>query len=102
MAATKKNYQIPFDEKGNMLSYDYGAHDYKDPYEFTDTLTYVGYGRGRSAAHFYFKDSKNKTYNMFISDFDDLIKTGKFSSGTITATFTFVKKGQNFGIQLVK
>jgi hypothetical protein len=93
MPTTKKGYQIPFDAHGNMLSYaGYGVTTYKDPYVFTDTLTYTGYGRGRSAAHFYFEDTKGHTYSMFMSDFDDMVKSKKFNGGSITGTFTFVKK----------
>lgn len=46
-------------------------------------------------------DLEGKTYNMMISDFDDLLRSGKQEKEGWYATFTFIKKGTSYGIQLV-
>lgn len=98
---SKINYKIPFDAKGNQLDYDgYGVNDLKDNFEFSDTLTFRHYGRGRSSITFIMERASNgKTVSMFVSDFADIID--KMSHGSVTGTFTFAKKGQNFGCKMV-
>lgn len=94
-------YQIPF-RNGNLQSYPYNPDEWRDNYVFEDTLIYKGYGRGRSSVTFYFDDSNGNTYEMFISDFDDLFrKLGGFTGLTISGKWTFVKKGKNYGIKAV-
>jgi hypothetical protein len=99
--ASKKNYQIPFNVKGDLMSYEYHGAIMKDNFEFSDTLTYNGYGRGRSAASLYFTDAKGITYSMFLSDFDDLMKTKKLIGDQVSGKWTFVKKGSNYGIKFL-
>lgn len=99
----KKEIKIPFLD-GNLLRYEYPHHhdkiEYKDNYEFKDKLAYTGYGRGRSAAYFRFTSLRNKkTYYMFMTDMDDCIPL--MMHGMIEGTFTFTKRGKNFGIKLV-
>lgn len=95
---TKKGqYQIPFDTKGNQLSYvdTYWGRDaiMKDNYEFEDTLVYSGYGRGRSSVTMDFKSKTDeKNYSMFISDFDSVVS--EMVNGEVKGKFTFVKKGK--------
>lgn len=73
----------------------------RDVYVFEDVLTYTGYGKGRSAVHFNFKDSAGRRYNMFISEFSDLIQRHTLKSGvTPKLRWTFVKKGLNYSIKL--
>lgn len=64
-------------------------------------LYYDGYGRGRSAVTFYWTDEQGHRYPMFIKDFDDMIMridTIKPAKGI----FTYVKRGKNYGIKLVR
>ena len=64
-------------------------------------LYYVGHTRGRSAVTFYWKDANGHGYPMFIKDFEDMmlrIDTIKPAKGI----FTYVKRGQNYGIKLVR
>ena len=106
----KGDYKIPFDDEGNQLDYESfrrnpstGAYEpvgSKDNFEFTDTLTFQGYDRGRSSVTFQMKRfSTNTTVSMFISDFSEIVN--KMNHGAITGTFTFVKKGQNYGCKMV-
>ena len=70
-------------------------------YVFEDVLTYIGYGKGRSAVHFQFEDSQKRRYNMFISEFSDLVKSHPLKKGvTPKLHWTFCKKGSNYSIKL--
>lgn len=73
----------------------------RDVYVFEDVLSYVGYGKGRSAVHFTFEDSQKRRYNMFISEFSELVNTQYLECGiTPKLRWTFVKKGSNYSIKL--
>ena len=102
-------YQIPFDENGNQLSYPatwmngYCNKDYefKDNFEFEDSICFVKFQRGRSSTIAKFHRLNTNTYiTAFISDMKDLITNMKY--GQIDGRFTFVKKGQNYGFKLIK
>lgn len=102
---SKKSYQIPFDEQtGNMLSYPEVWKDieWKDVYEFADTLTYFGYGRGMSSIVLFFKDSKGIEYPMFISDFHDVMILSGMNDNRVSGKWTFCKRGQNYGLKMVQ
>lgn len=82
---------------------------YKPNYVFEDTLVFVGYVRGCSAARIQFTaESNGAKYEMFLSDFEDAMMhsrieyTDEKQTGIrISGNFTFVKKGQNFGVRKV-
>lgn len=103
MAAKKGLYQIPFDHKGNQLSYPESywrngtmiENDWVDNFEFVDTLTYDDYSTGRSSIGFNMKRTDGTLVNVFISDFSKMIPL--MSRGQITGRFTFVKKGSSYG-----
>ena len=65
------------------------------------TLSYAGYTRGRSAVTFYWRDEHGHIYPMFIKDFDDLLLR-HIGTTNIHAVFTYVKRGQNYGIKLLE
>lgn len=98
------DYLIPFDKFGNQLDYeDHYPHGLElvPNFEFEDTLTFKTYGRGRSSVTFTFiRKSNGKTVSFFVSDMCDAIPC--MTNGAITAKFTFIKKGSNFGCKLVK
>ena len=99
---TKAAYQIPFDSKGNMLTYVGGWEQpvWKDNYEWEDNLEYETFGRGRSAVHIYFKSLiTGKKYIMFMTDFHDIVKD--MVTGRISGTFTYQKRGANYGMRRV-
>ena len=101
MSKKTGQYPIPFDGDGNLLSYPYGTEEWRDNYVFEDTLTYVTYYRGRSSVTIGFKDSNGCSYEMFISDFDELITSKGLFGKSVRGKWTFVKKGQNYGIKAV-
>lgn len=97
----KGNYEIPFDEAGNQLDYPaYRTVHWQANHSFEDTLTYQHYGRGRSAVTFVFTRADGRKVTMFVSDLDDIVR--HMVNGKITGQFTFIKRGQNYGCQLVK
>lgn len=65
------------------------------------TLHYKGYGRGRSAVTFYWVDQNEHEYPMFIKDVDELLKLDMGTS-SVHAVFTYVKRGQNYGIKFLR
>ncbi len=73
----------------------------KDVYTFSDTMTITNYARGRSSAQFRLTDSQGKTYCMFLSDAFDMISRTNILKGKVSGSWTFVKKGANYGIQFV-
>lgn len=123
-------YLIPFDQDGNMLTYDLrdteckalaliGEYDcivvkpeyannlvksifWCKVYEFTDTLTYVGYTKGRSACNIVFTNSQGKKYYMFMSEFDKLLNKCGLNKNKAAGTFSFVKRGANYSLAFVK
>jgi len=76
---------------------------------FSDVLTFKGYGRGRSSAVFYFHSNKfNAQVQMFMSDMTGILQNYLGESAVtsqgplmLKGHFTFVKKGQNYGIKYV-
>lgn len=106
------DYQIPFDREGNQQHYPevwyvgvYPNHKADGPHwrenePFDDKLTYVGYRRGRSAAYFAFRRTNGNTVTMFLKDFEAVVPL--MQCGQIDARFRFVKRGQNYGVQLMR
>jgi hypothetical protein len=69
-----------------------------DNIPFTDTLKYSTYYKGRSAAGIVFENKDGRVFNVFMSDFDDMMPF--IVRGEITDTFIYCKKGMNYGLQL--
>lgn len=107
----KKEYKIPFEQNGNLLSYvGYGGNtyfDYKvkqqlpivweDNQVFQDSFEYAGYSQGRSSCHIYLKSTvNNRKHFVLLSDFDRIMKKGWMNNNIISGKFTFAKRGANF------
>ena len=103
---------MPWDRKapyevasGDLLHYPYtykvGGFVWKDVVEFSDTLEYQTYDRGRSAAYFWFVSLAGPRYPMFLTDLDKVMKHMS-SGGRVTGDWTITKRGQNFGVTLLK
>ena len=65
------------------------------------TLHYKGFGRGRSAVTFYWVDDDGHKYPMFIKDVDELLRQD-IGASSIHAIFTYVKRGNNYGIKFLR
>ena len=92
---------------GGYTHYDYGKQayvhvpdptvEYRDNWEFEDTITFKKFGQGRSAIYMV-ADSKNwpgRTYDIFLSDVTRLMPL--LVKGVYTGRFTHCKRGQNYG-----
>lgn len=103
MKRDKKLIQVPFDKDGNQLHYpEYNTKEYKDNYVFDDKLEFRYFCRGRSAAYALFKSTNIndcRQYTMFLTDLEQIMH--KMTNGVISGKFTFVKRGQNFGVSLI-
>lgn len=101
-----KNPHVPVDSHGNMKDWygHYGANNTQQWEPFpprTLTLTLDSYSRGQSSAKYWWKDDQGRRYPMFLKDLLDLIQNETLINGQVTATFTAVKRGQNYGIKRV-
>ncbi|WP_315782338.1 hypothetical protein [Bradyrhizobium sp. SZCCHNPS1003] len=99
----KGDYKIPFDKDGNQQhcadSWTSGL-EWRDNVPFVATLTYAGYSRGRSAANFDFRDHNGKLVVVFLKDFEAMVT--HLVNGSVTGSFKFIKRGQNYGCQLIE
>ncbi len=104
----KKVIQVVF-QKGTkqMLPYihswnDLTKYDVINNYEFTETLKFNCICLGRSAVNIHWVDANGIVYYMFMKDFVHLMgEIPLIDHGKVTAKFTFVKRGANYGIKLV-
>lgn len=114
MSRERYNGEVPIGEDGNMQSYPLPSH-LRNPYPngpryirvgpemrhlppFEATLKVVDYVRGQSAMRVIVEDTTTgMRYPMFLSDIFEYLK-----GVDITATWRPVKKGQNYGIQVVR
>lgn len=103
MASKKGNYPIPFNSAGDQMHYPEPLWAggkrvdpvMKDNFVFEDTLTFLTYSRGRSAAYFEFTRRDGKKVCFFMKDFSDMVP--HMVNGLVTGKFTFTKRGQNYG-----
>lgn len=98
----KGEYKIPFDAAGNQLTYDDGlVARWKDNFNFVDTLVLEGMERGRSAANFtFYRQSTGTRVVVFMKDMLTMFRHAR--DGRVSGTFTFCKRGSNYGCQFVK
>jgi hypothetical protein len=100
----KGQYQIPFDKDGNLMGYpeEWRGIEWRDNYQFTDTLKLDHYYRGRSAAGLYMASAiTGHRYQMFLRDFEDLINNTVIDHGVVSGRWTFTKRGANYGIVFI-
>jgi len=106
----KKELEIPY-FKGKPQYWQGDRNDEMRPNTpFTETLKFLTYSRGNSSAKLIFVKLKDYPkfekdhfydgiqYEVFMTDIKDIIN--KMVNGIIEAEFMFVKRGQNFGIQI--
>ena len=84
------------------ISYDENKIEvWKPNKEVELTLHYKGFSRGRSAVTFYWVDDDGHKYPMFIKDVDELLRQD-IGASSIHAIFTYVKRGNNYGIKFLR
>ena len=96
-------YPIPFRD-GNLCHYPSWPtepNEWKENFSFTAELTFQGYRRGRSAAYMQLKAlATGPVYPMLLTHFADVVHGYKLLRGKVSATWTFCKCGQNYGLCL--
>jgi len=79
-----------------------GELSWKDNYVFSDTLKFIGKGKGYKNLCFEFEDSLDRRYQMFLNDFCEMVNDVVIEQGEVEGKWTFVKRDYEFGIKLVK
>lgn len=92
---------------GDLLSYAWGnpgddgaslsPTEWRQNEEFTATLRFDCFERGRSAAHAIFRDDDGHRFPMFLRELAELMTKEEFRAGKIHGRFIVVKRGANYG-----
>lgn len=73
--------------------------EWRENFTFCEALVFDHFERGRSAAHAIFKDRDGRKYQMFLTDLENALKGLAVFRGKIEGvTWTFTKRGRNYGI----
>jgi len=115
---TKKigTYRIPFDTSDNQLHYagreppanpdpDDVDKDvtWKKNCQFHDTLKVEGMYSGQTAKYLrVVSTTTGHHYTMFVRDVIDVLLHATVDKGEMTATWTFTKRGANFGVAVLE
>jgi hypothetical protein len=102
---------IPFDSQGDPLFYyanymDRSRYTWKENYEWFDYIQIRGFNRGRSAANFSALGlGTGLKYTLFMTDLLAALTKAGAKPGelgpVLEGTWTFCKRGANFGVKLV-
>lgn len=100
----RASIEVPYDEQGNLLHHrSYLVSEWRPIEPFTVPLQYRTYHRGYSAAYFELSDPDGRTYPVFLTDMDAILRTLDLADGrTPAATWTPYKRGVNYGIKLLE
>ena len=96
------DYKIPFDRSGNQLHYAWQNSrdiEWVDNFKFRDNLRISAMRSGRSAKYTIWRDNRGHTYTMFVSDLIEMMKKCTAQNGSVVGSWTFVKRGQNYGLK---
>lgn len=99
----KGNYKIPF-LKGVPQVYVHphvtSGVDWRENTPFVASLVFDRFTRGRSAARAVFRhETTGVPYEMFLTDLEDAMTY--MTEGKLHGRFEFVKRGSNYGVQLL-
>lgn len=92
------------DGRDELLSYaGYGTVEWRPNNEFHAELEIVNVSRGRSSVVFNYRDVKTGTiYPLFASSIEDVLRRATVRNGRVSGYWWVVKKGQNYGLELVE
>lgn len=95
--------KIPFDHRGQQGFPEDYYPDFKqlDNHIFYGTMYLEGSSRGRSSVKLIFKGDGDLKYEMFLTNFLELVKNMDVSKG-VTGYWAFLKKGLNYGLTYIK
>lgn len=105
----KQSWKMHF-YKGKPCTWEHDPYDEeRENYVFTADLYIGGYERGCSSSVMILIPYKDKDkerwdrktkYQVFMSDIEDIIK--EMVKGRVQGSFTWAKKGSNYGLKIVK
>lgn len=110
-------YKVPFDFEGNQLHYPGTLWDrnkdggrggnaeciWKENQAFTDTLKVEGMHAGQSAKYLtVVSTTTGHHYTVFVRDVIDVLLNATVNKGEMTATWTFTKRGANYGVAVLE
>jgi hypothetical protein len=95
----KGQYKVPFTPGKGMARY---GNAEVDNYVFSEVLgiDFITTTRSSAIVHLVSVITENR-YTMFVTEFNELLRAKKFKNGCINGSFTFVKRGNSFGIRLL-
>lgn len=104
-----QQFKVVFNNAGdlcqNIYPWMYQSSDYKceDNVYFLDSFEYTGYyGASGGNSHIIFKSTNSgRIVNMFMSDFDFVIKEKKFIDNIVVGLFCYCKKVNKQGVRLI-
>lgn len=107
-----ENFEVAFTLNGAMCDHLYSymklpenihGYEWVTNHIFEDTLEYYGYQSAEKGdSRILLKSlSSNKRFNMFMSDFDKIVKEKKFNDNKIVGSFYFFKLDSRQGVQLI-
>ena len=105
--SSKGEKWAPFNDVGGLISWvgrDDWVTEWREVSEpFHAILQVHSYDKGRSSLLFWFRDltARGRLYPMFMSDYFNCFMAHKFDNTRLAGNFQVVKKGANYGIQLV-
>ena len=97
------SWKVPFDEDGNQMTYaaSWQKCTEVDNYEFSATLRYAGFSRGRSALNITWEDTKTgKLYESGMAMLDEVLFHNQ--SSMVSGVFTFKKQGTSILLKLIR
>lgn len=110
-----KTWKAPYGPKGDLQHYpqrwwtgNFGSGerelhepDWRTPQPMRAVLVYDGYVRGQSAAYFVWRHHITGTrYPMFMTDFDEMLRTRTIPQQGVHAIWIECKRGANYGIRV--
>ena len=94
---------VPFDDGKFVVYPEIWRHknlEMKPNFTFNATMEFKGFIRGRSAARFWLVDMQTlDRYEMFLSEFNDMMQQTTIEEGVVDGEWTFCKKGKNYSIR---
>jgi len=96
-----KDFEVVFDKKGNLPArvWRAGQGAIKEQNKaFPDHMEYHGHDDGKIIMK---SVQTGRTYYMFLSDFDDILKAKKMVNNQVIGIFCFCRKGSVQGLRLI-
>lgn len=91
-------HEAPFDKNGDQTTYPDWPGEMRPVEPFDDTLEFVDFERGRSAANAVMRRTSGNLVRLFLTDFEPLVAS--LQSGRMTGRWIYVKRGANYGVAL--